>query len=83
VRFPDKETGGLLVTSLAPDGPAAKAGVLIGDVVLSLDGTPVAAPEDLLDLLTGSRIGQVATLQLLRGGSPAEVAVTIGARPKV
>ena len=81
VRFPDKETGGLLVTSLAPDGPAAKAGVLIGDVVLSLDGTAVAAPEDLLDLLTGSRIGQVATLQLLRGGSPAEVAVTIGARP--
>ena len=81
VRFPDKESGGLLVTSLAPDGPAAKAGVLIGDVVLSLDGTPVAAPEDLLDLLTGSRIGQVATLQLLRGGSPAEVAVTIGARP--
>jgi S1-C subfamily serine protease len=81
VRFPDKETGGLLVTSLAPDGPAAKAGVLIGDVVLSLDGTAVAAPEDLLDLLTGSRIGHAATLQLLRGGSPAEATVTIGARP--
>src|SRR5690242_17777021 len=81
VRFPDKETGGLLVTSLAPDGPAAKAGVLIGDVVLSLDGTAVAAPEDLLDLLTGSRIGQAATLQLLRGGVSTGVPVTIGARP--
>jgi S1-C subfamily serine protease len=41
----------------------------------------VAAPEDLLDLLTGSRVGQTATLKLLRGGSPAEVTVTIGARP--
>jgi S1-C subfamily serine protease len=49
--------------------------------VLSLDGTAVAAPEDLLDLLTGSRIGHAATLQLLRGGSPAEATVTIGARP--
>ena len=83
VRFPDKDTGGLLVTSLAPDGPAAKAGVLIGDVVLSLDGTAVAAPEDLLDLLTGSRIGQAAALQLIRGGMPLDLRVTIGARPKV
>jgi S1-C subfamily serine protease len=81
VRFPDKETGGLLVTSLAPDGPAAKAGVLIGDVVLSLDGTAVAAPEDLLDLLTGSRIGQTAALQLVRGGMPLDLRVTVGARP--
>jgi S1-C subfamily serine protease len=69
------------VASVAPDGPAAAAGLLIGDVILSLDGTPVAAPEDLLDLLTGSRVGQTATLKLLRGGSPAEVTVTIGARP--
>ena len=81
VRFPDKETGGLLVTSLASDGPAAKAGVLIGDVVLSLDGTAVAAPEDLLDLLTGSRIGQTAALHLIRGGMPLDLRVTVGARP--
>jgi len=73
--------GALLVTGVAPDGPASKAGVLIGDIILALDGTPVASPEDLLDLLTGSRVGQTAALQLLRGGSPAEVTVTIGARP--
>jgi S1-C subfamily serine protease len=87
VRLPDAPAGtsggkgALLVASVAPDGPAAAAGLLIGDVILSLDGTPVAAPEDLLDLLTGSRVGQTATLKLLRGGSPAEVTVTIGARP--
>jgi len=87
VRLPEGQAGtagseaALLVANVAPDGPAAKAGVLVGDVVLALDGTPVAAPEDLLDLLTGSRVGHTATLRLLRGGSPAEVTVTIGERP--
>jgi S1-C subfamily serine protease len=81
VRLPGDGTGALLVTGVAADGPAAKAGVLIGDIILALDGTAVASPEDLLDLLTGSRVGQSATLQLLRGGSPTDVRVTIGARP--
>ena len=81
VRLPDSDAGALLVTGVAPGGPAAIAGVLVGDVIQALDGTPVASPEDLLDLLTGSRVGQTATLKLLRGGSPAEVNVTIGARP--
>jgi len=86
VRLPEQQAdaprgSALLVTGVAPDGPAAKAGVLIGDIVLALDGTPVSAPEDLLDLLTASRVGQTATLHVLRGGAPTEVHVTIGARP--
>jgi S1-C subfamily serine protease len=87
VQLPERQRGdtgretALLVANVAPDGPAGRAGVLIGDVLLALDGTPVASPEDLLDLLTGSRVGQTATLRLLRGGSPAELAVTIGERP--
>ena len=86
VRLPENQAGSgdtaaLLVVSVAPGGPAAAAGLLVGDIILSLDGAPVASPEDLLDLLTGSRVGQSATLQLLRGGSPANVQATIGARP--
>jgi S1-C subfamily serine protease len=73
--------GALLVTNVAADGPAAAAGLLIGDVILALDGTPVSSPEDLLDLLTGSRVGHDAALELLRGGAPLDVRVTIGARP--
>ena len=80
VQLPDARNA-LLVVNVASGGPAASAGVLVGDVILSLDGAPVASPEDLLDLLTGSRVGHVATLQLLRGGSPTDVQVTIGARP--
>ena len=87
VRLPDAPagTGGgrgaLLVTSVAPDGPAAAAGLLIGDVILSLDGVPVAAPDDLLEQLTGDRVGGAAVLQVLRGGAPMDVHVTVGARP--
>jgi len=87
VRLPESQRGdrgsdaALLVANVAPEGPAAKAGVLIGDVLLALDGASVASPEDLLDLLTGSRVGQTATLRLLRGGTPTEMTITVGARP--
>lgn len=79
-QLPDARRA-LLVVNVASGGPAASAGLLVGDVILSLDGDPVASPEDLLDLLTGSRVGHTATLQLLRAGAPAEITVTIGARP--
>ena len=80
VRLPGGR-GALLVASVALDGPAAAASVLIGDVVLALDETPVASPEDLLDLLTGARVGHTATLHVIRGGVATDVTVTIGARP--
>ena len=79
VRLPETQAAAsgrdaaLLVANLAPGGPAEAAGVLIGDLLVALDDTPVTSPEDLLDLLTGARVGHSATLHLVRGGSPAEV----------
>jgi len=86
-RLSDAQRGGddrehaLLVVGVSADGPAAKAGVLVGDVILSLDGHAIKTPEDLLDLLAGDRVGKDATLRLLRGGTPTDVIVTIGERP--
>jgi len=71
--------GGLIVLSLAPDGPARKSGVLVGDVITSLDGEAVSDPASLHELLREERIGSEATLQTTRGGEPREVRVTIGA----
>jgi S1-C subfamily serine protease len=71
----------LLVVAVTADGPAARAGVLVGDIILALDGQAIGAPEDLLDLLAGDRVGKPATLQVLRGGAPADVKVTVGERP--
>ena len=85
VRLPENQrTGGrdeaLLVVGVNADGPAARAGILVGDVILGLDGQTIASPEDLLELLTDDRVGKPAALQLLRGGSALDVPVTIGER---
>jgi S1-C subfamily serine protease len=71
----------LLVVAVTTGSPAAAAGVLVGDVLLELDGRPISSPEDLLDLLAGDLVGRAATLRLLRGGTATDVAVTIGERP--
>ena len=50
----------LLVTAVTAASPAARAGLLVGDVILALDGHPIESPEDLLDLLVGDRVGHDA-----------------------
>jgi S1-C subfamily serine protease len=72
---------GLMVVGLASGGPAEAAGVLPGDIVLDIDGSPVSRPRALTASLGPDRIGQVAVLRLLRAGAVQPVSVTIAARP--
>ena len=72
---------GVLIVGVTGGSPAAEAGVLVGDILLQLDGQPVESPEDLLDLLTGERVGRQVTVRVLRGGRPHDLAATIGERP--
>jgi S1-C subfamily serine protease len=71
---------GLLVTSIAPGSPADLAHVLIGDVILAIDGTSAVRPDDLAAYLSADRVGQRAALHVLRGASPVQLDVTIGER---
>jgi S1-C subfamily serine protease len=71
----------LLVTAVTAASPAARAGLLVGDVILALDGHPIESPEDLLDLLVGDRVGHDARVRVLRGGTPRDIVVTVGERP--
>jgi S1-C subfamily serine protease len=71
---------GLLVVGVTPDSPADAAGVLVGDVLLQFDGHPIHAAEDLLDLLTGDRVGRAVPATLLRGGVPLDITLTVGTR---
>ena len=86
IRVPQKQKGtagadeALLIVGVKDGTPAADAGLLLGDVLLSLDGHTLASPEDLLDLLIGDRVGQAVSVRLLRGGVPADVKVTVGER---
>jgi S1-C subfamily serine protease len=70
----------LLVVSVQPDSPAAKAGLLLGDVVTSIDGRPIAEPADLLPSLDEGHVGQEIVLQVVRAGELTEVRVTVGER---
>jgi serine protease Do len=71
----------LLVVGVVPSSAAASAGVLVGDILLALDGTSTVSPDDLLDLLATQSVGRQATLKLLRGNTAVDMPVTIGERP--
>jgi S1-C subfamily serine protease len=76
---PERESA-LLVVNVAAGSPAARAGVLVGDVLVEFDGQPVNAPDDLLDLLSNGRIGRGVSVKIRRGGQTVEVAVEVGER---
>jgi S1-C subfamily serine protease len=86
VSIPEKQRAAsagaeaLLVVAVKDGSPAADAGLLVGDVLVSLDGVALASPEDLLDLLVGDRVGRAVVLRVLRGGSPVDVSVTAAER---
>jgi S1-C subfamily serine protease len=59
---------GALLTQIEPDGPAARAGLIAGDVVIGLDGVDINGVDDLIRTLDRERINRVITLDLLRMG---------------
>jgi S1-C subfamily serine protease len=71
---------GLVVLAVTPGGPAATAGVLVGDIILELDGHAVASTDELLKALAGDRVGRLVPLRILRGGAEQEISVTVGDR---
>lgn len=73
---------GVLVVAVTDGGPAAAAGVLIGDVLMTLNGQRLASPDDLLELLVGDLVGQSAVVGLLRGGRPIDVTIQVGERAR-
>jgi S1-C subfamily serine protease len=77
---PDGRERALLVVGITPESPAEAAGLIVGDVLLDFDGHPTESPDDLLDLLTGGRVGQTAVARTLRGGAVREVPIAIAER---
>jgi serine protease Do len=73
---------GLLVVGVTPGSPAEAAGVIVGDILLQFGDKPTESPEDLLDQLTGSLIGQKIQVRTLHGGLPRDVEVAVASRPR-
>jgi S1-C subfamily serine protease len=71
----------LLIMHVEPEGPASKAGIMLGDVILRVQNKPAVDPSIVQDALRGLRTGEQAKLIVLRGGEQREVAVAVGDRP--
>ncbi len=81
VELPDHHKG-LIVLSLEPDGPAAKAGVMIGDILVTLGGKTVNDTDDIQSVLESQGVGRSIETEVLRGGTSKKLAITIGERPR-
>jgi S1-C subfamily serine protease len=81
VELPEHKKG-LIVLSLEPEGPAAKAGVLIGDILVTLGATNVTDTDDIQAVLEGHAVGQKVEAVFLRGGDSRSLNIVIGERPR-
>lgn len=81
VRRDHNGGAGIMVMSVDPQGPGARAGVRQGDVIVAWDGRPVRGPRTLVRALGPDSVGSNLKLSLHRGGEPLEVSLTVGERP--
>jgi S1-C subfamily serine protease len=89
VRLPDSirqslyrdEKTAAIVLEVEPDSPAHKAGIVIGDIIVTLSGHPVSRLEDVHSELSGAAIGKALPLKLVRGGTIQDVSIVVGERP--
>ena len=73
--------GALLILSVETEAPAGRAGITLGDVLVTLEGAPVADTDDVQTVLSRSRIGQTIRATILRGGQQHEITLTLAERP--
>src|ERR1044071_1189224 len=71
---------GLLVLWLEEGGPAEKSGLFVGDILVAISGQPVGDPDDLFSALKSDTVGKAIAAEVLRGGRPETISVTVGER---
>jgi S1-C subfamily serine protease len=71
---------GLLIVKVDENTPAERGGILVGDILLTLDGHVLHDAEVLQLLLTGDRVGKTVPVEVIRGGAVQTLQVTIGQR---
>ena len=88
IRLPDalrqslqrNEKTAAMVVEVEPDGPAHKAGIMIGDLLISFGGHPIMRVEDVHAQLAAEAIGKPVVVKLVRGGAAQETSVVVGER---
>jgi len=77
------KSSGLLVSSIEDDSPADKAGIRVGDIIISIDGKDVESSVDLRRNLREKKDGDSVRVELLRGRSRQTVVATVVERPGI
>jgi S1-C subfamily serine protease len=75
-----EQKSGLLVLWLEENGPAQKGGLFVGDTIVAVAGQSVNDPDDLFAALKSDTVGKSVVVEVLRGGKPENVNVTVGER---
>jgi S1-C subfamily serine protease len=89
IRLPDairqawQRTGNsaVIVVEVEAEGPAQKAGLMIGDILLTAGGHPIHRLEDVHAQLSAESIGKPLAIKFVRGGAPQEMTLVVGERP--
>jgi S1-C subfamily serine protease len=78
---PSDSGQGILVVNVDPNGPSARAGLLVGDILTTWNGTSVDRVREIMRLLGPESVGTTVDLGLIRGGAASAAKVVIGERP--
>ncbi|WP_415838048.1 S1C family serine protease, partial [Polaromonas hydrogenivorans] len=76
------KAGGVIITGVLQNGPAAQGGIRPGDVITAVNGQPVGNVSQLLTAVAALKPGVPAPMTVLRGNGPIEIAVTPGKRER-
>ena len=80
VTAPSSGTGAL-VAGVMSQSPAARAGVVTGEIIQAVNGRPVASPQALVNIVSGMTVGQTAKLRVDENGVIRKVVVTLAQEP--
>jgi len=80
-KLKSSAAGGLMVLHVEAGGPADKAGIVLGDVIVELQGKPALDTEHIQDLLAAAKVNEKIATTVIRGGAPLELSITLGERP--
>lgn len=73
-----EQSTGLLIMGIEPESPADAAGLMVGDILVGIDGQATADHEDLLEKLMSGMAGKNISVELLRAGKRVEISLTVG-----
>jgi S1-C subfamily serine protease len=77
-----KSGGGVILVGVEPGGPAAKSGLVVGDIITTWEGEVVQSVGSISERLGTDAVGKSVKLGVVRGGNAIDVDVTIGERPR-